>query len=149
MNQWRLTQNMTKRHPSVRAKYERIAHLYDWLDRPFERRRYRPLRRGMFHGLTGLVLDAGVGTGCNMPFYPSEARVIGIDLSRAMLFQAKGKAIRFGIAARLAQMDIRRTGFAQPREGELDAPENPFAGIGQRAVEIEENVHGPGRGSVT
>ena len=97
---------------SIRAKYDRIARFYDWLDRGFERRRYEPLRPVLFQGLTGRVLDAGVGTGCNLPFYGPRAWVVGIDLSRAMLARANAKAAALGVVARLAQMDIRRTAFA-------------------------------------
>jgi ubiquinone/menaquinone biosynthesis C-methylase UbiE len=100
------------RHASIRAKYERVARVYDLLDRSFERRRYRPLRPILFEGLTGAVLDTGVGTGCNMPFYAPKAWVVGVDLSRAMLRRAKAKAATFGIASRLAQMDITRAAFA-------------------------------------
>ncbi len=100
------------RHGSIRAKYERIARFYDRLDRSFETKRYRPLRPVLFAGLNGAVLDAGVGTGCNMPFYAPGTWVVGIDLSRAMLGRAKAKAAALGIVARLAQMDIRHTAFA-------------------------------------
>lgn len=103
---------------NIRRKYERIARFYDLLDRPFERRRYRPLRPILFEGLGGKVLDAGVGTGCNLPFYPSAAWVVGIDLSRAMLGRAKAKAETLGPVPSLAQMDARRTAF---RDGAFDA----------------------------
>lgn len=97
---------------SLRTKYERIAPFYDFLDRAFERRRYRPLRPILFNGLSGRVLDAGVGTGCNLPFYPPDAWVVGMDLSRAMLLRAKAKAATAGKVDRLAQMDARRAAFA-------------------------------------
>lgn len=91
--------------------YQRIAHVYDVLDLPFEYVRYRPLRRRLFEGVTGLVLDAGSGTGRNMSFYPPHAKVIGIDLSPAMLDQAKKRRDRLGLDTPLAAMDIRRTAF--------------------------------------
>jgi len=49
-------------------RYERIAPLYDLLDLPFEFSRYRKIRHLLFQGLTGRVLDAGVGTGRNIAF---------------------------------------------------------------------------------
>jgi hypothetical protein len=60
-------------------RYERIAPLYDVLDLPFEYSRYRKIRPLLFHGLSGRILDAGVGTGRNIPFYPPEAEVVGVD----------------------------------------------------------------------
>ena len=71
------------------ARYQRIAPLYDLLDFPFEQRRYRALRPLLFQGLSGRLLDAGVGTGRNFPFYPTTATVVGIDFSPAMLAQAR------------------------------------------------------------
>ena len=70
-------------------RYRRIARFYDLLDLPFERKRYRPLRPLMFQGLSGHILDAGVGTGRNFPFYPPDATVVGIDISPAMLSEAE------------------------------------------------------------
>jgi len=56
-------------------RYERIALFYDLLDLPFEYSRYRKIRPLLFQGLAGRVLDAGVGTGRNIQFYPPEAEV--------------------------------------------------------------------------
>src|SRR5215467_6071868 len=63
------------------ARYQRIAPFYDVLDLPFEYGRYRKIRPQLFAGLSGFILDAGVGTGRNFPFYPPGAKVMGIDLS--------------------------------------------------------------------
>lgn len=98
--------------PVVRKTYQRIARLYDLLDLPFERRRYQPLRPIMFKGLSGTILDAGVGTGRNMPFYPGGARVFGIDLSPAMLLRARRRRAQVGPAVGLAEMDVLHCGFA-------------------------------------
>ena len=57
-------------------RYRRIARFYDFLDRPFERKRYQPLRPALFEGLSGRILDTGIGTGCNMPFYPGGAVIL-------------------------------------------------------------------------
>jgi hypothetical protein len=56
--------------PSSLERYQRIAPLYDLLDLPFEFWRYRRIRPLLFEGLSGRILDAGVGTGRNFPFYP-------------------------------------------------------------------------------
>ncbi len=94
-----------------RSVYARIAGLYDLLDLPFEYMRYRPLRRQLFAGLAGRVLDAGVGTGRNMPFYPREARVVGIDLSADMLARAARRRAQLGAEVGLVEMDVLGTGF--------------------------------------
>jgi hypothetical protein len=52
---------------STLDRYQRIAAFYDLLDYPFEQGRYRHLRPQLFEGLSGRILDAGVGTGRNPP----------------------------------------------------------------------------------
>ena len=96
---------------STLKRYERIAPLYDLLDLPFELRRYRKIRPMLFRGLTGRILDAGVGTGRNIPFYPSGAEVIGIDFSAAMLSRAERRRRSLGATVKLYQMDVTRLGF--------------------------------------
>ena len=49
-------------------RYQRIAPFYDLLDLPFEYGRYRKIRPLLFAGLSGQLLDAGVGTGRNFHF---------------------------------------------------------------------------------
>ncbi len=93
------------------ARYQHVAPLYDLLDLPFEYGRYRALRRRMFEGLSGAILDAGVGTGRNMPFYPTGATVVGIDLSPAMLVRAARRRERLGTEVGLLEMDVLRTTF--------------------------------------
>jgi ubiquinone/menaquinone biosynthesis C-methylase UbiE len=97
---------------SLLARYQRIAPLYDLLDQPFERGRYRELRPQLFAGLLGAILDAGVGTGRNIPFYPSGARVTGIDLSPAMLARAARRLELASAAVELRPMDVTRMDFA-------------------------------------
>ncbi len=97
------------------ARYQRVAPLYDLLDLPFEYGRYRALRRRTFEGLSGAILDAGIGTGRNMPFYPAgapgDATVVGIDLSPAMLARAARRRDRLGAEVELLEMDVLRTTF--------------------------------------
>lgn len=96
----------------ARATYRRIAPFYDFLDGSFERRRYAPIRGTMFAGLTGRILDAGIGTGCNIPYYPPDADVIGIDLSEAMLARARRRRDAHGRDVPMAAMSVLGTGFA-------------------------------------
>lgn len=93
---------------STLDRYQRIAPLYDLLDLPFEYGRYRHIRPQLFEGLSGRILDAGVGTGRNIPYYPPSAHVVGIDLSPAMLARAERRARSHGRAVELHRMDVTR-----------------------------------------
>ncbi len=95
-----------------RTKYDRIALLYDLLDLPFEHGRYKPLRAQLFEGISGTILDAGVGTGRNMPFYPDSCHVVAIDISPAMLARAEKRRARLGKDVELLEMDVMATTFA-------------------------------------
>jgi ubiquinone/menaquinone biosynthesis C-methylase UbiE len=87
-------------------RYQRIAPFYDLLDLPFEYSRYRKIRPMLFQGLGGRVLDAGVGTGRNIQFYPPRAEVVGIDFSPAMLARAEHRRLSLGADVDLRQMDV-------------------------------------------
>jgi ubiquinone/menaquinone biosynthesis C-methylase UbiE len=97
-------------------RYQRIAPFYDLLDLPFEYGRYRRIRPLLFDGLKGRLLDAGVGTGRNFPFYASGASVVGIDLSPAMLARAAHRAHLSSAVIELKQMDVTK----------LDVPDASF-----------------------
>jgi ubiquinone/menaquinone biosynthesis C-methylase UbiE len=93
-------------------RYERIAAFYDWLDLPFEYGWQRRIRPQLFEGLSGRLLDAGVGTGRNFPFYPPDAHVVGIDISPAMLARARQRTHRSPAASiELKTMDVTSLDF--------------------------------------
>ena len=99
-------------------RYRRIAWVYDLLDLPFERRRYRALRPLLFRDMAGRLLDAGIGTGRNCEFYPPAAIVSGIDTSPAMLALAHDRCPTLAAGGRLYQMDLTALEFAT---GSFDA----------------------------
>ena len=101
---------------STIERYQRIAPVYDLLDLPFEYGRYRRIRGLLFQGLSGRLLDVGVGTGRNFPFYPPESQVVGIDISAAMLARAEPRRKSAAAEVELRQMDVTR----------LDIPDRTF-----------------------
>jgi demethylmenaquinone methyltransferase/2-methoxy-6-polyprenyl-1,4-benzoquinol methylase len=96
---------------STFERYQRIAPFYDLLDMPFERARYRALRPLPFRGLLGRLLDAGVGTGRNFPFYPPGTSVVGIDFSPAMLSRAERRRLQSPVSVELMRMDVAKLDF--------------------------------------
>jgi ubiquinone/menaquinone biosynthesis C-methylase UbiE len=59
----------------------------------------------------GDVLEIAVGTGRNLPFYPEDARLTGIELSQEMLSIARGRAAQLGRQADLRQGDAQALPF--------------------------------------
>ena len=92
--------------------YDRVGRLYDLLDLPFEHGRYKPLRQTLFDGVSGSLLDAGVGTGRNFPYYPAGSPVVGIDLSPAMLMRAQRRRNALGTAVELREMNVMELEFS-------------------------------------
>ncbi|MFT4099081.1 MAG: class I SAM-dependent methyltransferase, partial [Rhodoblastus sp.] len=88
---------------ALNKTYDRIASIYDLLDGPYEKMWKGRLRAEVFAGLSGEILDAGAGTGCNIAAYPANARMMAVDASEPMLMKARQRAARLGRA-----VDVRR-----------------------------------------
>ncbi|WP_150286113.1 class I SAM-dependent methyltransferase [Rhabdaerophilum calidifontis] len=63
------------------------------------------------------ILEVGVGTGLSLGYYPAQAELIGVDLSKAMLDKAAEKVAAQGLrqVKGLAVMDACRLGFPAAR----------------------------------
>lgn len=88
--------------------YERIAPVYDAFESFWEVSWKKRLRRMLFDGLQGRILDAGAGTGLNIPYYPDGAEVVAGDLSPKMLTYAETRARKCGRDVALMSMDLRQ-----------------------------------------
>ncbi|CAG0969296.1 partial demethylmenaquinone methyltransferase / 2-methoxy-6-polyprenyl-1,4-benzoquinol methylase, partial [Anaerolineae bacterium] len=95
----------------TRARYNRIAGIFDSLEFLMERRA-KAWRRHLWDTVRpGKILEVGIGTGKNMPFYPEGAEICGIDLSDSMLAQARKRADRESVAVALREMDVQALDF--------------------------------------
>lgn len=70
------------------------------------------LRRWAMTRATGRVLDVACGTGENFPHLRAADSVTAVDLTPAMLEQARARAGRLGIAVDLRQMSAQSLDFA-------------------------------------
>lgn len=77
-------------HKTAR-KYSRIARLFDLVELPIEQLLFSRLRAYAVSHVKGEVLELGVGTGKNLPYYSLEQKVTAIDFSPGMLHIAKQK----------------------------------------------------------
>jgi ubiquinone/menaquinone biosynthesis C-methylase UbiE len=95
----------------TRARYDRAAHRFDEMEARVEPRfaRWRAMVWSLVQGPE--VLDIGVGTGKNMPYYPPHVHVTGVDLSAGMLALAHQRARELGLAVDLIEMDAQSLGF--------------------------------------
>jgi len=96
----------------TKARYDRQAERYDARMALMERMGARGWRQRVWQQVVGpAVLEVGVGTGANMPYYPKGAQVTAIDLSDRMVAQARRRAAREGVDVQLLEMDAQALGF--------------------------------------
>jgi len=97
---------------ATRARYNRIAVVYDLMEAFIERTAFAAWRQRLWAGVpAGRVLEVGVGTGKNLPYYPAGAQVTAIDLSERMLERARRRATDLGVRVDLRLMDAQRLAF--------------------------------------
>ncbi len=104
----------------TRQRYERLSAYYDRLEGLTERR-YRPWRLKLWGQVLGpRVLEVGVGTGKNMPFWPIGLAtrtlrvgqgVTAIDLTPGMLALARRRADQLGLQPDLRLGDVQTLDF--------------------------------------
>jgi len=89
--------------------------VFDWIFHPGRQEAIRLLdtKRGDH------ILEVGIGTGLNLPLYPAQCRITGIDLSEEMLEKAQDKVLELGLNnVTLKAMDATVLDFG---EGEFDS----------------------------
>jgi ubiquinone/menaquinone biosynthesis C-methylase UbiE len=77
-----------------------------------ERLRFRKWRELLWSRVEGTtILEVGVGTGKNFPYYPTGAEITAIDFSGQMLARARAKAAKHNVNVDLRQMDVQNLEF--------------------------------------
>lgn len=96
----------------IRRRYDRTSIFYDWMDRMIS----PELRKKALSRASGKVLEVGVGTGNNFPYYPPGCEVTAIDFSPGMLDRARKKLHLARAPIKLLEMDAQA----------MDFPDNTF-----------------------
>ena len=106
---------MTKESKATEAtkrRYNRIAPVYDLMESLVERSRYSRWRELLWSKVEGIkILEVGVGTGKNFPYYPPNAEITAIDFSEKMMSRAREKAEKRKVKVNLQQMDVQNLKF--------------------------------------
>ncbi|MBZ0305723.1 MAG: methyltransferase domain-containing protein [Anaerolineae bacterium] len=106
---------MTKEQ--IQQSYDSLAESYSqamWVENNLLGVKH--LRQKLMSHASGKILDVACGTGENFPYFHSNAEVIGIDLSPAMLALARQQAEQLRLSADCRLMDAEM----------LDFPDNTF-----------------------
>ena len=96
----------------TRDRYQWIAKFYDFIE-TLPERKYHLWRKKLWSLVQGpRVLEVGVGAGRNIPFYPRQIAVTGIDITPAMLNQAAQRAAVLGVTPDLRLGDVQKLTFS-------------------------------------
>jgi len=97
------------------ACFDALASGYDLFMWPLEWALFARLRQRALCALRPsssprLVLEVGVGTGANLPFYPASSRVVAVDASAEMLAVARRRRTR--AVVKWSQTDVHHLAFS-------------------------------------
>ena len=93
-------------------KYSQIAKFYDLFEWPIETLLFKKLRKEALSYAYGQVLEVGVGTGKNLPYYNKSVDLTAIDFSPGMLEVAQNKKTEVDLKAyNLYEMDVQDLKF--------------------------------------
>ncbi|HBO53847.1 MAG TPA: SAM-dependent methyltransferase [Janibacter terrae] len=92
--------------------WDRVAGRYDWATAPLERPFLAASRAWACTRASGRTLEVGIGTGANLRHYPLGLDLTGVDLSPAMLEQARQRARDLGVRVALREGNAEALPFA-------------------------------------
>lgn len=95
----------------LRAHYDRAAARYEKKLSLFDRTLFAGGREWVCSQAEGETLEIGVGTGLNLPHYPAQVKLTGVDLSPAMIELARRRAADLGDRADLLVADAEQLPF--------------------------------------
>ena len=94
----------------TKARYNRIAPYYNFME-AFSERLFKSWRLKLLAHARRKILEVGIGTGKNFPYYPNDADITGIDIADKMLPLARKRADGLGLAINLIEGDVQALSF--------------------------------------
>jgi len=102
----------------IKKRYDRIAPIYDSLEVIMEKGKMGDWRQNLWQKVENEIdkkemrlLEAGVGSGKNIKYYPDGIEIYAIDFSPEMLKEAEKKATKYNKKLKLIEMDIQNLDF--------------------------------------
>jgi len=97
----------SNRNEVIKKRYNRISRVYNWMDQMIRDK----WRKQLLSDLHGEILEVGIGTGSNLPYYPDHIQLTGIDFSKGMLSHARKQAKQISFPLKLLEMDAQEMIF--------------------------------------
>jgi ubiquinone/menaquinone biosynthesis C-methylase UbiE len=112
MTEGRSPPDRSKANERQRMKYAKQASSYDKESDFDERWLYGTEHRTWACSrATGTTLEVAIGTGLNLPLYPPEVRLVGLDLTPEMLALARSRAADLAMPVTLCESDAQALPF--------------------------------------
>jgi ubiquinone/menaquinone biosynthesis C-methylase UbiE len=103
--------SMDKATAKARRVWDKAAPRYDSGMSFWDRRVFAGGREWVCARARGQVLEVAIGTGRNLPYYPPDVRLTGVELSPAMLAVARERAAELGRDVDLREGDAQALPF--------------------------------------
>jgi ubiquinone/menaquinone biosynthesis C-methylase UbiE len=102
----------------IKKRYDRVAPVYDSLEYLMEKGKMGDWRQNLWQRVEDKIdkdnlrlLEAGVGSGKNIEYYPDNLEISAIDFSPKMIQEAEKKAKKYNKNVNLLEMDIQNLNF--------------------------------------
>ncbi|SIR16188.1 class I SAM-dependent methyltransferase [Halanaerobium kushneri] len=108
----------------IKKRYNRVAPVYDSLEYFMEKGKMGDWRENLWQKVSNRIeqlkennnkkvklLEAGVGSGKNIEYYPEEIEIFAVDFSPKMIKEAEKKADKYNKKIKLLEMDIQNLRF--------------------------------------
>ena len=95
----------------TKQKWDNAAAAFDFMSAYGPEKRWEPFKREFFSAMRGKILFLAVGTGLDIPFFPPDQDITGIDISPKMLERAKDRVATYQGKIELHEMDVHDLPF--------------------------------------
>jgi ubiquinone/menaquinone biosynthesis C-methylase UbiE len=107
----------------IKKRYDRVAPVYDSLEYLMEKGKMGDWRQNLWQNVSKKIkhsdlnrseiklLEAGVGSGKNIKYYPDDLEIFAIDFSPKMIQEAEKKSKKYNREVKLLEMDIQDLKF--------------------------------------
>lgn len=97
---------------ATQAKWDKLAPRFDGMAAKGAEKRWKPFKQQLFSHMDGKILFLALGTGLDIPCFPSRQDITAIDISPKMLEQAQARIADYDGTIRTEAMDVHDMPFA-------------------------------------
>ena len=91
----------------TKQKWDRASANFDLMAGYGPEKRWAPVKRTLFSKMgDGPILFLAIGTGLDVPFFPPNRKIVGIDISDGMIEKARPRVEAYDGQIELRQMDV-------------------------------------------